>query len=86
MIGVRFMRIIKNLQNFLYDQDYYIDIYNNCLHVYYYEDLQNLSSTLIELKLKEFILKIEGKDLIVSEMDKHEILIKGKIDAVRFLR
>ena len=80
------MRIIKNLQNFLYDQDYYIDIYNNCLHVYYYEDLQNLSSTLIELKLKEFILKIEGKDLIVSEMDKHEILIKGKIDAVRFLR
>lgn len=80
------MRIIKNLRNFLYDQDYYIDIYNNCLHVYYYEDLQNLSSTLIELKLKEFILKIEGKDLIVSEMDKHEILIKGKIDAVRFLR
>lgn len=80
------MRIMKNLQNFLYDQDYYIDIFQNCLHVYYYLDLLSLSSTSIELKLKEFTLKIEGEDLVVSSMDKHEILIKGKIKNVRFDR
>lgn len=80
------MRIIKNLQNFLMDQDYYIDIFNNCLHVYYYESLLSLSETLIELKLKEFILSIEGKDLIVSKMDNHEILVKGLISNVRFAR
>ncbi len=80
------MRIIKNLQNFLMDQDYYIDIFNNCLHVYYYETLLSLSSTLIELKLKEFTLTIEGNDLIVSAMDNHEILIKGIINNVRFTR
>ena len=45
MIGVIIMRMIKNLQNFLYDQDYFIDIYNNCLHVYYYDDLLNLNSS-----------------------------------------
>lgn len=80
------MRIVKNLQNFLMDQDYYIDIFNNCLHVYYYESLIELSSKKIELKLKEFNLIIEGEDLIVSAMDNHEILIKGTIKEMRFQR
>ena len=69
------MRIMKNLQNFLLDQDYYIDIFNNCLHVYYYESLISLSDKLIE-----------GNDLIVSAMDNHEILVKGIINNVRFVR
>lgn len=80
------MRIMKNLQNFLYDQEYFIDIFQNCLHVYYYEELLSLSDTLIELKLKEFILVIEGEDLSISSMDKHEMLIKGKINSMRFKR
>lgn len=78
------MRIIKNIQNFLMDQDYYIDIFRNCLHVYYYEELITLTDTLIELKLKEFNLIIEGNNLIVSAMDNHEILIKGNINLLRF--
>ncbi len=80
------MRIIKNLQNFLMDQDYYIDIFNNCLHVYYYEAMLALSEKEIKLKLKEFELDIEGENLIVSKMDNHEILIKGIISNVRFIR
>lgn len=80
------MRIMKNIQNFLMDQDYYIDIFNNCLHVYYYEELITLTDNLIELKLKEFNLIIEGEDLIVSAMDNHEILIKGTINEMRFQR
>ncbi len=80
------MRIMKNLQNFLYDQEYFIDIFQNCLHVYYYEELLSLSDTLIELKLKEFILVIEGEDLSISSMDKHEMLMKGKINNMRFKR
>lgn len=80
------MRIMKNLQNFLYDQEYFIDIFQNCLHVYYYEELLSLSDTLIELKLKEFILVIEGENLSITSMDKHEMLIKGKINSMRFKR
>ena len=80
------MRIMKNLQNFLYDQDYFIDLFQNCLHVYYYEELLSLSDALIELKLKEFILIIEGEELSISSMDKHEMLIKGKINMMRFKR
>lgn len=80
------MRIVKNIQNFLMDQDYYIDIFNNCLHVYYYEELITLTDALIELKLKEFNLIVEGEHLIVSGMDNREILIKGKINLLRFNR
>lgn len=80
------MRMIKNLQNFLYDQEYYIDLFNNCLHVYCYIDLLSLSDTYIELKLKEFILKIKGENLVVRNMDKNEILIKGIINNMRFVR
>ena len=69
---MRFMRIMKNLQNFLYDQDYYIDIFNNCLHVYYYQELLSLSDEYIELKLKEFILNIKSKINNISIL--HQII------------
>lgn len=80
------MKIRNNLKNFLMDQDYYIDIYNDCLHVYYYLELISLSATLIELKLKEFDLVIEGNNLTISAMDNHEILIRGIINKVEFKR
>ena len=80
------MHMIKNLQNFLLDQEYYIDIFNNFIHVYSYQELVTLTDTLIELRLKDFKLIIEGSNLSISNMDKKEILIKGIIDNVRFLR
>ncbi len=80
------MRIIKNLQNFLYDQDYFIDIYGNCLHVYYYLELITLTDKVIELKLKEFILLINGNNLTVRALDNHEILIQGEILKMEFKR
>ena len=80
------MRIVKNLSNFLKDQEYYIDIFNNYLHVYSYLDLISLSSKLIELKMPDFNLIIEGENLIITEMDKQELLIKGIITNVGFKR
>ena len=80
------MRIVKNLSNFLKDQEYYIDIFNNYLHVYSYLDLISLSSKLIELKMSDFNLIIEGENLIITEMDKQELLIKGLIINVGFKR
>ena len=80
------MRIVKNLSNFFKDQEYYIDIFNNYLHVYSYLDLISLSSKLIELKMPDFNLIIEGENLIITEMDKQELLIKGLITNVGFKR
>ena len=80
------MQIRKSLKNFLCSQDYYIDLFQNCLHVYYYIELLSLSDEEIELKLPEFILKVGGHNLVISNMDKHEILIKGEILDLRFIR
>ncbi len=80
------MHMIKNLQNFLLDQEYYIDIFNNFIHIYCYQELITLTDKLIELKLKDFKLVIEGSNLSISNMDNKEILIKGVINDVRFLR
>ena len=80
------MHIIKNLKNFLVEQDYYIDIFNDSLHVYQYVSLVTLSDKLIELKLKEFNIEITGLDLRVASMDNKEILIKGIINNMRFKR
>ncbi len=80
------MKIINNLQSFLKDQDYYIDIFKDFLHVYDYLNLTTLTSTLIEIKLKEFNLIIEGDNLVIKSMDKKEILLKGLISSVRFVR
>ncbi len=80
------MRIMKNIQNFLLDQDYYIDIFKDCLHVYSYEELLSLSATTITLKLKEFQIDVLGQDLVVISMDKQEILIQGKIEDIKFSR
>lgn len=80
------MRIVKNLTNFLKDQEYYIDIFNNSLHVYNYLDLVELKDNVIELKLEKFNLIIEGNNLIVVQMDSREILIQGLINNMRFKR
>ena len=55
--------MVKNLENFLKDQDYYIDMYKNTLHVFNYEDLINLTDKEIKLKLKDFTLEIKGENL-----------------------
>ena len=80
------MKIVNNLENFLKDQDYYIDIFKNFFHVYDYLSLNTLTDTLIEIKLKDFNLIIEGSNLVVRSMDKREILISGTINLVRLLR
>lgn len=80
------MRIVKNLQNFLIDQNYYIDIYNDNLHVYRYKSLNHLSNDKIILELEAFNLEIKGQNLIIKGMDTQEILIKGIIQEVRFIR
>ena len=76
--------MVKNLENFLKDQDYYIDIYKNTLHVFNYEELINLTDTNINLKLKDFTLEIKGENLLVKAIEAREILINGKIFEVKF--
>ena len=79
------MKIIDNLRDFLEDREYYIDIFDDKLHVYNYKKLLKLNSKNIQLKFEKFILDIKGDNLKIIEMNKIEILIKGIIDTVRII-
>ncbi len=76
------MHIKDNLINFLYDKDYFISIYAGFIHVFNYQELVSLTSTIIILKLEKLTLEIKGKDLFVTKMLPNEILIKGIITKV----
>ena len=79
------MHIKDNLINFLYDKNYFINIYDEYIHVFNYIELISLSSNKIILKLEKFKLIINGQELFITKMIPNEILIKGSINSVEFL-
>ena len=78
------MHMKDNLINFLYDKKYFINIYDEYIHLFNYEELVSLSSKKIELKFKEFNLVVNGSNLFISKMFPNEMLIKGIINKVGF--
>lgn len=79
------MHIKDNLINFLYDKNYFINIYDNYIYIFNYEKLITLSTELIELKLEKFNIEIKGNKLYIKKMLPKEILIKGTIKNVGFI-
>lgn len=78
------MHIKENLINFLYDKNYFINIYDEYIHIFNYQELISLSSKKIILKMESFKININGTDLFITKMLPNEILIKGIISKVEF--
>ncbi len=72
------------MENFLYDLNNFITIYDDTLHVFNFNKLNKLSDTEIILKIGFKLVLIEGKNLRVSKMTKQELLINGDIFKVEF--
>lgn len=79
------MHMKDSLINFLYDKKYFINIYDEYIHVFNYEELISLSSKKIELKFSNFKLVIDGENLFINKMFPNEVLIKGTINKVGFV-
>ena len=78
------MHIKDSLINFLYDKNYFINIYDEYIHIFNYRELISLSSKKIILKMESFKININGTDLFITKMLPNEILIKGNIVKVEF--
>ena len=78
------MHIKDSLINFLYDKNYFINIYDEYIHIFNYRELISLSSKKIILKMESFKININGTDLFITKMLPNEILIKGIISKVEF--
>lgn len=76
------MHIKEALINFLYDKEYFISMYDNCIYIYNYQELVELKSDKIILKMPKFVLNIYGSNLFITKMLPNEILIKGLISNI----
>lgn len=80
------MLMINNIKNYLYDKKYFINLFDNYIHVFNYFKLLKFNNKEIDLKLENFILKIKGQDLFITKMTNNEILIKGVVLGLEILK
>ena len=80
------MHLYKTLKSFLYDQDYFVDLWKNCLHVYGIVDIDTLKEQKIVLTLEKFKLEINGENFRVLKLSKKEILIHGEVSDMKVWR
>lgn len=76
------MHLYKTMKSFLLDQDYYIDMWGDFIHVYGLVDIEALGEKQIILVLEKFKLKIKGLNFRVLKLTKEEILIEGVLEGV----
>lgn len=76
------MKILENIKSFLYDKEYFINIFDNYVYVFNYLDLINFSETAIQLQMENFKVAVEGENLSIVKMMEKEILIEGTIKKV----
>lgn len=79
------LNIFENLKTFLYDQNYFISIYDNNIYVNNYKDILNFTSKLISLKFANFNLEINGENLKIINMQEGELVIRGIFNNINFL-
>ncbi len=79
------MHIKDSLINFLYDKKFFINIYDNFIHVFNFNEISCLSSNIICLQFDGFDLEIKGNDLFITKLIHKEMLIKGQIKNVEFI-
>lgn len=80
------MHLTNKVRSFLIDQNYYIDIYDEEIHVFHYIDILKLNDEEIILQMEEFKLMIKGENFRVKRLEKKEILISGILDSLELER
>ena len=73
------MKIINKINNYLFENDYKIVLTDNYINIQNYEEIINFSLNLIEIKINNKKVSIEGNNLTISKMIKDEVLIKGTV-------
>ena len=77
------MKMIDNIRSFLYDKEYFVSMFDNCIHIFNYIELNNFSDNQISLKMNNFDIFINGKNLTIKNMAPNELLIQGIIKGIK---
>lgn len=77
------MKFYDAINNFLYDNNFFVSLYDDKIHVFNYNEIKFLSQSKVMLFIKPFFLEIIGNSLIVVQLNKEEITIQGDIKEVK---
>ena len=78
------MHLYKTIKNFLFDQEYFIDLWQNNIHIYGLLDILSLQEEKAGFDFERFDVELVGKDFRVLKLTKNEILIQGELREMRF--
>ena len=76
------MKIIDKLDRYLNENEYKLILDNNRLNIVNYEEIIDFSLANIKVKVKDKIVSIEGRNLVINKMVDNEILITGNISNI----
>ena len=74
--------MLEIFKSYLNKEEYYIIIYSNFIYIYKYIDILKFTDSFISLKLDKFKINISGSNLLITKLEKKELLIKGNINKV----
>ena len=71
--------MLEIFKSYLRNEEYYIIMYSNYVYVYNYKEIVKFTDKYISLELDNMRVFISGYDLLITKMEKGELLIKGNI-------
>lgn len=71
--------MLEIFKNYLNKEEYYVVLYSNYIYIYKYLDIIKFTDKFISLKLNKLTINIYGTDMLITKMEKNELLIKGNI-------
>lgn len=71
--------MLEIFKNYLRGEEYYIILYSNYVYVFNYKEIKKFTDKYISLLFDKMKVDIYGYDLLITKMEKKELLIKGNI-------
>ena len=78
------MSLIKNMREYLLEQEFKINYFNNKLDIVNYTNISHFDSNKIMLNHSKGSVIVSGNNLYVSKLLSDEILIEGSIEKIEF--
>ena len=72
--------MLEIFRSYLKNEDYFVTMYSNYIYIYKYQEIIKFTNNIISVKLKDLLLNIIGNNLLITKMEKNELLIKGNIN------
>ena len=78
--------MLKNVRNYVHDNDYKITLKNNIIDIENYDEIGNISEKEIIIYVDKIKIIIKGNNLNVKKLLNSEVLIKGNYNNIIFER